>query len=134
MQRDSNQPLKKMSFQDEVDERDISENEKRNRRFRPRTDLLLVKSILGKALAKQGLEKKIDRYRFMAHWPEIVGAGLTGVCKPDYFSKDTLVVRVINSGWAQELGFLKPSILQKVASFMPAGQKIEDIIFRVGPL
>lgn len=108
----------------------------RHRRRRPAraTDLVLIKSILAKALAHKGLEKKISRYEFVLHWREIVGEGFDIVCKPECLSRNTLIVRVINSGWAQELGFQKPMILERLAQFLPAGERVNEMMFRVGPL
>ena len=107
---------------------------RRMQKFRARSDLLLVKSILSKALARRGLEKKIERYEFILHWKEIVGESLVLVCKPECLSRNTLIVRVINSGWAQEIGFMKPLILQRLSKYLPSGDLVDDIHFRVGPL
>ncbi len=102
--------------------------------FRKRGDLTAVRGILQKVLAHRGLADKVSRYEFVMHWEEIVGSAFASVSKPDCVLKNTLVIKVISPGWAQEMGFLKPILLQKIARFMPSGQAVTDVTFRVGPL
>lgn len=106
----------------------------RQRAFRPRSDLTAVRGILQKVLARKGLAAKASKYEFILHWPEIVGPAFVTVSKPECILKDTLVVRVISSGWAQEMGFVKPILLQKLARYLPPGQSVREVTFRVGPL
>lgn len=106
----------------------------RPRAFRPRGDLTAVRGILNKVLARKGLAAKVSKYEFIMHWPEIVGPAFVTVSKPECILKDTLVVRVISSGWAQEMGFVKPILLQKLARYLPPGQSVREVTFRVGPL
>jgi predicted nucleic acid-binding Zn ribbon protein len=106
----------------------------RPRAFRPRGDLTAVRGILNKILARKGLAAKVSKYEFIMHWPEIVGPAFVTVSKPECILKDTLIVRVISSGWAQEMGFVKPILLQKLARYLPPGQSVREVTFRVGPL
>lgn len=108
----------------------------RDRNWRPRatSELMLVKSVLAKALARKGLEKKVERYAFILYWKEIVGESLAIICKPECLSRNTLVIRVLNSGWAQEISFMKPVLLQRLSAYLPPGDVVDDITFRVGPL
>lgn len=106
----------------------------RRRRAGVRSDLTLIKGILSKALAGKGIDKKIERYEFVLHWDKIVGTKLAEVCKPEYISRKTLIVRVLHPVWAQECAFLKTSLLRKLAPYLKRGDVVEDMIFRVGPL
>jgi predicted nucleic acid-binding Zn ribbon protein len=112
----------------------LGKDRPRSRAFAPRGDLTAVRTILEKVLNRRGLGERVQRYEFMQHWDKIVGGALAAVCKPEYLSNKTLVVRVLNSGWAQELAFLKPIVIQKVCGYLPKGKGIEDVVFRVGPL
>jgi len=94
--------------------------------------LTLVKSVLSKVLAKKGLEDKVERYGFVLYWKEIVGEQLAEVSRPDSISRKALVVRVSHSAWAQELSFMKPVLLAKLAPYLKSGDIVEDIVFRVG--
>ena len=98
------------------------------------TDLTLIKGILSKALAHKGIDKKIERYEFILHWEEIVGAKLAEVSKPEYISRKTLLVRVLHPVWAQELTFMKPHLLRQLLPYLKKGDIVDDMVFRVGPL
>ena len=104
----------------------------RRRRVGVRTDLTLVKGILAKALSYKGLDKKVERYEFILRWPEIVGEKIAAVTKPEYISRRSLIVTVKHSAYAQELTFMKPVLLQKLAPFLKRGDIVSDIVFRVG--
>ena len=104
----------------------------RRRRIGARSDLTLVKGILAKALAYKGLDKKVERYEFILHWREIVGDQVADVTKPEYISRRALIVTVKHPAWAQELNFMKPVLLQKLARFLKRGDVVNDIVFRVG--
>ena len=104
----------------------------RRRRVGVRSDLTLVKGILAKALAFKGIDKKVERYEFILYWKEIVGEKIAAVTKPEYISRRALIVTVTHSAWAQELNFMKPVILQKLAHYLKKGDIVNDIVFRVG--
>lgn len=106
----------------------------RRRRAGVRTDFTRIKGILAKALAHKGIDKKIERYEFILHWDKIVGERLAEVSKPEYISRRVLLVRVLHPVWAQEFTFMKSSLLIKLAPYLKAGDVVEDMIFRVGPL
>ncbi len=106
----------------------------RRRRIGPRTDLTRVKGILAKALAFRGLDKKVERYEFILHWREIVGERFAEVSKPEYISRRTLLVTVSHSAWAQEMAFVKPVLLQKLAKHLKRGDSVGDMAFRVGTI
>ncbi len=106
----------------------------RYRRPGVNTDFAKIKGILAKALAFKGIDKKLERYEFVLHWEKIVGEKLAEVSKPDYISRRTLIVRVLHPVWAQELTFLKPGLIHKLAPFLKRGDVVDDMVFRVGPL
>lgn len=106
----------------------------RRRRLGVSTDFALIKGILSKALAGKGLDKKIDRYEFVLHWDKIVGEKLAEVSKPEYISRSALIVRVMHPVWAQELTFMKAHLLQKLAPYLKRGDRVDEMIFRIGPM
>ena len=113
---------------------EAQQRHQRRRRTGVATDLTQIKAILSKALAQRGLDKKVERYEFVLHWKEIVGDSLAHVSKPEYISNRALIVKVAHSGWAQELAFMKPIIIQRIAPYLKRGDLIHDIIFRVGQI
>jgi hypothetical protein len=64
-------------------------------------------------------------------WIEIVGPELSKVTSPLELKARTLVVNVVHQAWAQQLHFLKTSLLAKIRLICESA-KITDIQFRVG--
>ncbi len=103
----------------------------RRRRIGIRTDLTKVKAILSKVLSHRGLDKKVERYEFILHWPEIVGQRLAEVSRPEYIRNRALIVNVAHPVWAQELTMIKPVLLESLASYLKPGDIVQDMVFRV---
>jgi hypothetical protein len=64
-------------------------------------------------------------------WLEIVGPELSKVTSPLELKSKVLIVTVVHQAWAQQLHFLKASILAKIRMICES-TKIQDIQFRVG--
>ena len=103
----------------------------RKRLYRPSSAPTPVTGILSKILAKHGLDQEIERYKFVQHWSEIVGEKVAAITKPECIRSNTLIVRVPNSTWAQELSFLKEDVLEKLRPFLTEDQEVSDVMFRV---
>ncbi|MCB0354398.1 MAG: DUF721 domain-containing protein [Bdellovibrionales bacterium] len=88
-------------------------------------------TILSLALKRYGLEDKIHRYRFVSHWKEIVGEELAKRSRPERLRGKVLIVAVRNSAWAQEMSFLKNTILKRLNRFLDSDVEIEDVKFVV---
>lgn len=93
-----------------------------------------IQQVLGQAFKRFGLDKEIARYQFVLHWPEIVGAEIAKKTKPECIRNGALVVRVIDSTWAQELSFQKDVILHRLRKYVEAQEIINDVMFYVGTL
>lgn len=93
-----------------------------------------ILKVLSSALKTYGLDKEIARYDFVLHWKEIVGAEIFKRTKPDCIRGKALVVRVVNSTWAQELSFHKDFILSRLKKYLKTDEVVEDVQFYVGPL
>ena len=91
-----------------------------------------VQSILKAVLKRHGLDEKIARYGFVAKWPEIVGEDVAKRSRPERFRGRTLVVRVTDSVWAQELSFHKKTIITRLKRHLAKNQQLDDIVFVVG--
>jgi predicted nucleic acid-binding Zn ribbon protein len=90
-----------------------------------------VSLILPITLAKQGLDVKMARYQFIHHWREIVGEDIARRTRPECLRRGTLVVRVVNSAWAQELAFRKEVILSRLKRFVSRNEVVTDVHFYV---
>jgi len=99
-----------------------------------RREPLAAEKVLALALKKYGIDKDIARYKFVLHWKEIVGEEIAKRTRPECIRKDALVVRVVNSSWAQELGFQKEVILGRLKRFLAHETAVSDIQFYVGDL
>lgn len=95
-------------------------------------DPVKVNEILTKALGRHGVDKQLDRYKFVLQWSAIVGEEIAKRSKPECFRGKTLIVRVINSVWANELSFQKDTIIARFKKVCGAAQAPEDIQFCVG--
>ena len=89
--------------------------------------------ILEMALKRSGLDKQIERYRFVSFWKEIVGEEIAKRTKPERLAGPILMVTVSSSVWAQELSFQKKALITRVNRFL-GGRKVTDMRFIVGEL
>ncbi|NLF24856.1 MAG: DUF721 domain-containing protein [Deltaproteobacteria bacterium] len=88
-------------------------------------------AILKPLLKKHGLDKQLARYEFVTRWREIVGEEISKRSRPAYFRGNVLVVQVSSSVWAQELGFYKHVILNRIRKHVRDGQIVDDLAFCV---
>jgi len=93
-----------------------------------------VGTIIDSTLKKFGLSDEIARYKFVSYWAEIVGEAIAQRSRPEYVKNGSLIVRVKDSTWAQELSFQKNVILNRVRKYSDSGVNIKDIYFVVGEL
>ena len=98
---------------------------------RDRSSPTAVETILSNALKQAGLDERIARYDFVLHWPQIVGEEIAKRTRPECIRGRCLVVRVIDSVWAQELSFQKQVILKRLQRFVDAEPGVKDISFYV---
>lgn len=101
------------------------------RKFRPKAEPQKIQQLLKGAFRQYGLDKELVRYNFVIHWSEIVGDEIARRSTPECIERGTLVVRVCDSAWAQELSFQKGVILHRLKRFLDAGQHVSDVRFYV---
>ena len=101
---------------------------------RDRSSPTAVETILSNALKQAGLDERIARYDFVLHWPQIVGEEIAKRTRPECIRGRCLVVRVIDSVWAQELSFHKQAILVRLKRHLKRGEMLEDVAFVVGDI
>lgn len=93
---------------------------------------LSVSSVLERTLGAYRLDKKLEQYAAFPAWPEIVGEEIAAIALPEKIVRgNTLVVRVEDAVWAQELSMIKKDILQRIFEH-GSGALIEDIRFATG--
>lgn len=93
-----------------------------------------IEAVLKSALHQYGIDEDIARYRFVNHWSEIVGESIAQRTRPECIRNGQLVVRVVDSTWAQELSFRREAILKRLQRFLGADETVTDVRFYVGAL
>ncbi len=80
-----------------------------------------------------GLQKQAHEWRVLAAWHEAAGAKLAAHARAERLVGNTLYVRVATAAWANELGYLKQQLLEKLCEAL-GGQGVKELRFTVGPL
>lgn len=93
--------------------------------------LVKVDDALSSTLKRYGLVERFAEYEFILSWREIVGEEIAKRSRPECFQNGSLIVRVCNSTWAQELAFQKHVILHRLRKHLE-NEAIEDVVFTVG--
>jgi len=91
----------------------------------------LAGDVLKRAFRRYGIDRHLARYQFVLHWREIVGEEIAKRAVPECIRKGALIVRVVDSTWAQELSFQKQVILKRLRKFVRQDEAVEDIVFYV---
>ncbi len=81
-------------------------------------------------LAKS-VKEHLKNHEIWSRWIDIVGVELSRLTAPLELRSKVLEVQVAHQAWAQQLQFLKPSILGKIRNLCPSVQ-VKDLQFRVG--
>lgn len=77
------------------------------------------------------VKEHLKHSQVWSKWAEIVGPDLSRVTFPLELRARVLIVSVAHQAWAQQLHFLKPSILTNIRSICRDAD-IKDVQFRVG--
>lgn len=81
-----------------------------------------------KSLSKMGFSERLRKQEAVASWPEIAGSILAEQTEALRIDRDTLVVKVHEAAWRQQLIFLKDELLEKLRVKL-GGELIKDIRF-----
>lgn len=87
--------------------------------------------LIPKLLKSYGLESKLEEYRLIQAWPEIVGPQIAAHAVPTEVRAKTLWVAVDSSPWLHELTLLKPVLIEKLTQ-RGGGGLIRDVRFHIG--
>ncbi|HEY8551900.1 MAG TPA: DUF721 domain-containing protein [Thermaerobacter sp.] len=87
--------------------------------------------MLDALLARLGLSTQARRYRALQLWDQVVGPVIAGRARPYRLTGDVLWVAVRHPGWAQELAFLKATILRDLNAAV-GGPVLRDLRFTTG--
>lgn len=88
-----------------------------------------LSSLLEQALARFGLDRRLDDYRVWQAWDEVVGRTISRNAQPVRLDGSRLVVAVRTSTWMHELSLLQREIVPKLNAWM--GREVVREIFLV---
>ncbi|MGD0916775.1 MAG: DUF721 domain-containing protein [Thermodesulfobacteriota bacterium] len=92
-----------------------------------------IQSILEKTLKGLEIDLPVRTYSILGAWKEIVGEAVAGQTQPRVVRNRILFIDVSHSTWVQHLQFLKPTLLEKINTFLGEPQ-IQDIRFKLGKI
>lgn len=75
----------------------------------------------------------LKNHEIWGKWSEIVGPELARVTEPGDLKQKTLTISVAHQAWAQQLHFLKGSILAKIRAICPDAE-LKDLHFKVSTI
>jgi len=92
-----------------------------------------IRSVLENTLKTLEIDVPLRTHSILGAWNEIVGESVAGHSQPRSIRNRILFVDVSHSTWMQQLHFLKPTLLQKVNTFL-GEPLIQDIRFKLGKI
>ena len=92
-----------------------------------------IRSILEKTVKTLEIDVPLKTYSILGAWKEIVGESVAGHSQPHSIRNRILLIDVTHPTWMQQLQFLKPTLLEKVNTFL-GESLIQDIRFKLGKI
>ncbi len=92
-----------------------------------------IRSVLENTLKSLEIDVPLKSYSILEAWNEIVGATVAAHSQPRSIRNRILFIDVTHSTWMQQLQFLKPTLLEKVNTFL-GEPLIQDIRFKLGKI
>jgi hypothetical protein len=92
-----------------------------------------IRSILEKTVKTLEIDVPLKTYSILGAWNQIVGESVADHSQPYSIRNRILFVDVTHPTWMQQLQFLKPTLLEKVNTFL-GESLIQDIRFKLGKI
>jgi predicted nucleic acid-binding Zn ribbon protein len=73
-----------------------------------------IRSVLERFFRSIGLENRLEENLAFAYWDSVVGKEIALHTEPERIVKGTVIVKVDNDVWRNELTFFKNEIIQKL--------------------
>ena len=98
-----------------------------------RSALDALSGIIGLVANRKGWHDRFSRARLWDIWEEVTGPEISKSAWPDRFQgKDTIIIKVSDSIWMQQLSFIKHQILEKLNASLPEKTRFKDMRFELG--
>lgn len=88
--------------------------------------------LLNKLLVNFGLDKRLQQYRALLIWDEVVGPQIAERARPSKLRGSVLEVCVDQPTWMQQLQLMKPQILKKLNAQLGEEGAIKEIFLKKG--
>jgi len=92
-----------------------------------------IRSILEKTIKNLEIDVPLKTYSILGAWNEIVGESVGVQAQPRSIRNRILFIDVSHPTWMQQLQFLKPTLLEKINTFL-GEPLIQDIRFKLGKI
>ncbi|MGA2516409.1 MAG: DUF721 domain-containing protein [Thermodesulfobacteriota bacterium] len=92
-----------------------------------------IRSILEKTIQSLEIDVPLKTYSILGAWNEIVGESVAAHSQPRAIRNRILFIDVTHPTWMQQLQFLKPTLLEKINTFL-GESLIQDIRFKLGKI
>jgi hypothetical protein len=92
-----------------------------------------IRSILEKTAKTLEIDVPLKTYSILGAWNQIVGESVADHSQPHSVRNRILFIDVTHPTWMQQLQFLKPTLLEKVNTFL-GEPLIQDIRFKLGKI
>jgi len=90
-----------------------------------------IRFILEKTIQSLEIDVPLKTYSILGAWNEIVGESVAAHSQPRTIRNRILFIDVAHPTWMQQLQFLKPTLLEKINTFL-GESLIQDIRFKLG--
>ncbi|MDX1623425.1 MAG: DUF721 domain-containing protein [Gemmatimonadota bacterium] len=91
-----------------------------------------IDSALDAVLENLGVADVVERHAVFGEWDDRVGAEIARVARPHRLDGETLIVRVANSVWLNELSLRRNELLERLNDGRRRSE-IRRLIFRIDP-
>lgn len=99
----------------------------------PPKDFSAFGDVLGGIRLPKQVKDHLRGNEVWARWKDIVGPELARLTAPSELKLKVLEIQVAHQAWAQQLQFLKPSILAKIKGLCKTCE-VKDLRFKVGKI
>ena len=101
------------------------------RRYDSLTSLSQILEKVTKRKLPIKFNNKFAEFQIINNWEKIVGSKIAPYCQPQFLNSSTLYVNTITSVWANELSYMKETIILNINQFLRKNS-VSNIYFRAG--
>jgi predicted nucleic acid-binding Zn ribbon protein len=89
-----------------------------------------VGSLIAQVMRRLGLDRRLEEYRAVELWPEVVGPAIATQASAVEIRDGVLFVDVASNVWMQELGLLRNGIVERLNARL-GGPRVQRIVLSI---